>query len=419
MTDPQNASLSENLPDTDICIVGAGMVGSAVACGLANLGYRVTVIDQAAPPAYAPQSPPDIRVSALSYASECFLKDIGAWKHTQAMRSCPYRQLAVWEKLASPLSGAPLQSRLNKTQFDAQQVKLPYLGHIVENNVTQLALHQTMATKSSLQTVFGRRVKLLRVDNEYAVLTLDNGQCVRARLVVGADGAQSRVRELACIGLNSDQYEQQAMVITVSHASPQQEITWQAFTSTGPLAYLPLPAVDGQNYGSLVWYNLPENINKLMQLDDQSLMASIHKEFPSELPALQSIVSKGRFPLVKRHAQQYTTERVVLVGDAAHTINPLAGQGVNLGFKDAAALIAQLSLARASSEDPGKLSLLKKYEAMRRPANSQMMLLMDMFYHTFSNDIAPLKAVRNLGLHFANHAPWAKTKVLKYAIGLN
>jgi 2-octaprenyl-3-methyl-6-methoxy-1,4-benzoquinol hydroxylase len=156
-----------------------------------------------------------------------------------------------------------------------------------------------------------------------------------------------------------------------------------------------------------------------MALDDAALLREIRNHFPPELPRPTGIIAKGRFPLVKRHAHHYVRPRVALVGDAAHTINPLAGQGVNLGFQDAAALIDQLTQARRAGTDPGELSMLSQYEKLRRPANAQMMLLMDLFYHGFSNDVAPLKALRNLGLHFANQATWAKIRVLKYAMGLN
>ncbi|PID44576.1 MAG: hypothetical protein CSA52_02075 [Gammaproteobacteria bacterium] len=401
----------------DIGIVGAGMVGSALACGLARVGYRVVVFDRQLPPPFDPLSTPGIRVSALSLASEKMLADYGAWQYIESMRRCPYRRLAVWEKQPPDLPFLK-QGRRQGTLFDCKEINEPELGAIVENNVTWLALHQAMASLPTITLMCPAILEGLAFSPDKVTISIKEQPPVEVKLVTGADGALSKVREWADIGLTSNQYDQQAMVITVEYNGHQEDITWQEFTPTGPLAFLPLPDVAGRHYGSLVWYNTADNINRLMKLGEQQLIDEIGRNYPGTLPAVTHIVDKGCFPLIKRHAQTYHNKRAVLVGDAAHTINPLAGQGVNLGFQDVVALVQILSRKGVPLTDPGDKSSLENYESERRPLNSQMMLAMDLFYHAFSNTHAPLRLLRNLGLNLADKLPFAKQQVLQYATGI-
>lgn len=403
----------------DIAIVGAGMVGAAIACGLGPTGLRIAILDRTPPPAFDASHPPDIRVSALSYASEQILRNIGAWSHISAMRTCPYQRMGVTEKLDIPLSitGTPV----NQTLFDSTDIGYPYLGHIVENNITQLGLHQAMSQYSNIDILCPTDIQSINFRKPLpAVSYIQDERPVEltAKLIVGADGALSKVREWASIGMNSNQYEQQALVATVEYQGEQQDITWQAFTSTGPLAFLPLMDVDHKHYGSLVWYDHPDKIRQLMALDGPSFMEEVTKNFPPQLPPLINLLKKGSFSLVKRHAQDYIGHRVALAGDAAHTINPLAGQGVNLGFQDAATLIEVITEAHAQGKDFGLVENLQAYERSRKLENKKMMEIMDVFYHLFSNNHPPLKLLRNIGLGLANKLPFGKNKVIKYAMGL-
>lgn len=403
----------------DVLIIGAGMVGSAVACGLAKAGLSVGILDTQPPPEYQENSAPHIRVSAISFASEQLLRNIGAWDHIAETRMCPYRRLAVNELPARKGLSAKLPdiSSWARTEFCAEEIGKTHLGHIIENDLIQLGLHKAMACFENIALHCPAKVVEWNLQAEHKSVFLETGEQLTARLIVGADGAQSKVRVESGIGQYRDQYEQQAFVATVSYRGEQQDITWQAFTSHGPIAFLPLSDSGEVHYASLVWYDHPEQIAQLKQMSEQELLRFFQREYPDALPSLDSLIESGSFPLYKSHAKRYIEPGVVLAGDAAHTINPLAGQGVNLGFMDAAVLIETLAQAELNGKEIGALEVLKEYERKRRFENQTMMNLMDMFYYGFSNDLLPLRIVRNLGLGVANHLGVAKNKVMQFAIG--
>ena len=403
----------------DVVIVGAGMVGAALATGLGRSGFRVGLVDQGAAPSYDPGQSPDIRVSALSAGSERYLTELGAWPDILAMRATPYSRLAVWDEADHPLSSV-LPRKIAEVIFDARNLSASHLGHIVENRITQQALWNSASAQPSVTLFTGHAVTSLNNGPDQAAVTLDDGTELTGELVVGADGANSGIRNLAGIGVTRDQYEQQAMVISARYQGPVQDITWQGFYPSGPRAFLPLHAAgNGESWASLVWYDSPEALARLKSLDNSVLMAEIQNAFPPELPLLTHIDAKASFPIARQHAKTYANNRVVLVGDAAHTINPLAGQGVNLGFQDARCLQAVLREARRAGSDLANAGRLDEYEQQRRPANRRMMLAMDVFYHLFSNRIPPLHLLRNLGLGAAKAMPFARNRVAKYAMGID
>ncbi|MCW8868731.1 MAG: FAD-dependent monooxygenase, partial [Marinobacter sp.] len=338
----------------DIVVVGAGMVGAALATGLGQNGFRVALVDRAPPPDFDPESAPDIRVSALSAGSERYLQSLGAWDHILGMRSTPYRRLAVWDETRYPLQDL-VPRKLAEVQFDATELGAHHLGHIVENSVTQQALWQTAEACPQVSLFHGQGVASLAQSGDTATVTLDDDRELLASLVVGCDGAQSRIRDLAGIGVTRNQYDQQAMVISVRYQGPVEDITWQGFHPSGPRAFLPLhsagPEHPGESWGSLVWYDSPDELARLKALDDSTLMSEIQSSFPASLPLLTHIDIKASFPIARQHAKQYHSGRVVLAGDSAHTINPLAGQGVNLGFQDAQALQSALKEAKRAGDD--------------------------------------------------------------------
>ncbi|HET8802085.1 MAG TPA: FAD-dependent monooxygenase [Marinobacter sp.] len=406
----------------DVVIVGAGMVGAALASGLGQNRFRVAVVDRAPAPAFRPDASPDIRVSALSAGSERYLHSLGAWAPIQAMRATPYRRLAVWDETRHPLIRL-IPRKLTEVEFNAAHLNAPHLGHIVENTVTQQALWQVAEAEPSVTLYAGHDVVSLSQDHEGATVRLDNGSELSASLVVGADGAQSRVRDLAGIGISRDQYGQQAMVISVRYQGAVEDITWQGFHPSGPRAFLPLHSAGadhpGESWASLVWYDTPQELARLKALGHHELMAEIQRGFPSALPQLTHIEARASFPIARQHARHYVSGRVVLTGDAAHTINPLAGQGVNLGFQDARCLQGLLKEARRAGDDLANPTWLNQYEHLRRPANRRMMLAMDAFYHLFSNRIPPVHLLRNLGLGAARALPFARNQVARYAMGLD
>lgn len=382
----------------DIAIVGAGMVGAATACLLAAEGLNVRVIETRLPEHYAPDQPLDLRVSAISQASVALLDKAGAWSHLQQMRLCPYRRLETWE-----LDGFA-------TRFDSADLGLPQLGYIIENRLVQLALLRRMEDFPNIQTHTPAAVTSLRQSADQAVLTLDDGTELQARWVLACDGAESHTRRLAGIGVSRFEYRQHCMLINIDTDFEQEDITWQQFTPSGPRAFLPLPG----RHGSLVWYDSPARIRALAAMGNEALAAEVRRHFPARLGGFQ-VTGKGSFPLVRRHANHYHAGRVVLLGDAAHTINPLAGQGVNLGFKDVACWAELLGKAGTAWHD---ITLASRYERRRRPDNLLMQSGMDLFYGVFSNDIGPLRLTRNLALTLADKAGPLKEMALRYALGL-
>ncbi|MEX2474555.1 FAD-dependent monooxygenase [Marinobacter sp.] len=406
----------------DIVVAGGGMVGAAVATGLGQSGFRVALVDKAGAPTFDPATPPDIRVSALSAGSERYLQQLGAWSAILAMGTTVYRRLAVWDQATHPLSKL-IPRRLGEVVFDAASLSAPHLGHIVENRVTQQALWQCANEQPTVTTLSGNGVIALNNGPEQAIVTLEDGSELSCQLVIGADGAQSRLRELAGIGISRDQYAQQAMVISVRYRGPVEDITWQGFHPSGPRAFLPLHSAGdgypGESWASLVWYDSPTELARLKQLDKDALLREIQTQFPEDLPTLTHVEARASFPIARQHAHHYHHGRVVLIGDAAHTINPLAGQGVNLGFQDAACLQSMIREAQRAGSDLADAQWLARYEQQRRPANRRMMLAMDAFYHLFSNRIPPVHLLRNLGLGAARALPFARNQVARYAMGLD
>ncbi|BBB29751.1 FAD-dependent monooxygenase [Neptunomonas japonica] len=388
----------------DVVIVGGGMVGGTLACALGNTSLKVAVIENQLPASFESAQEHDLRVSALSIASENILKSIGSWQGILDRRSCPYRRMKVWE--ASEEHAATL--------FDSLNLQYDHLGHIVENRIIQLALIDQMKALDNIELIMPVKTKRIDYSPGSSIVELGDGRQLVARLIVAADGGESRVRQTVGIGVQKWDYEQQALVASVTTAYPQQDITWQQFTPTGPLAFLPL---SGQK-ASLVWYNTPAEVKRLAGCSDEQFMEELVNEFPDALGSIDSLLSRGSFPLRRQHAQQYVKEGVALVGDAAHMIHPLAGQGVNIGLLDAAALAEVLINAEAAGEEISSLAVLSVYEKHRRRHNFVMMQAMDLFYRVFSNDVLPLKLLRNVGLSVAGKAFPLKRKVMAFAMGL-
>ncbi|PCE69178.1 2-octaprenyl-3-methyl-6-methoxy-1,4-benzoquinol hydroxylase [Salinivibrio sp. YCSC6] len=382
----------------EIIIVGGGMVGAATALGLARQGRQVALIERQVPQSFSPSQPMDLRVSAISHASVALLSELGAWTDIEAMRVCPYRRLETWEAEDS------------RVCFSAEQLDLPQLGYMVENRLIQLGLWQQFSRYDNLHVFSPASITSMHQKGQQHYVELDNGDTLTAPWLIGADGANSRVRDYAKIGITSWDYRQHCMLINVETASPQQDITWQQFFPSGPRSFLPLC---GQQ-ASLVWYDSPQRIQQLCQLDAAQLKAEIVANFPAEVGEVTP-VNWGAFPLTRRHAQQYHRHGVVVIGDAAHTINPLAGQGVNLGFKDVAALLDACADAGEHWQDDATLAA---YEKARRTDNMMMQTGMDVFYAAFSNRITPLKLARNAVFKLAEHSGPVKKHVLKYALGL-
>lgn len=397
------------------------MVGSTIACGLAHSGLRIALLDRATPKPFVEGEVPHIRVSAINLASEQVLRNIGAWHNIERMRLCPYRALSAYEMPAKTgfASKLPDISSWARTEFTAEDLGRTHLGHIIENDVIQLALLERVEQCSSVDLICPADIDSISPCKDGArVIELSSGEKLHSPLIVGADGAASRVRELSGIGQYKDAYTQKALVATVRYDGSQEDATWQCFRPEGPLAFLPLASSGGNAYASLVWYDDSDKIDALGDLTMQQLQQEVVRHYPSMLPRITQIHQAASFPLNKSHALRYWTDGVVLAGDAAHTINPLAGQGVNLGIIDAAVLIdliAKAVIDGKSIADPG---LLNAYQSSRRKHNQFMMSAMDFFYYGFGSKALPLRIARNLGLGLAQRSGIAKKQVTQFATGL-
>lgn len=377
---------------TDLVINGGGMVGAALALALARQGMGVALIDKQ-PPHISDSLDP--RVSAISEGALRYLQGLGVelpQGHCQ-----PYRQLDVADGKAL-------------CQFRASDIGAEQLGVFIENSRLQQAIWQALPEAVSLIQAQARQ---FQHGEDGVSLTLDNGQVISARLAIGADGAQSWLRGQAGIGLTGWDYRQRCLLVAVKTQGQMPDITWQQFTPTGPRAWLPM--VDNQ--AVLAWYDDAATIKALEKLGPQELAQAAKGAYPAQLGDIE-VIRAGSFALTRRHAQRYGQNGVWLVGDAAHTINPLAGQGVNLGFRDVQALAPLLLDAYAKGQPWWSESVLAAYERARRPHNLLMQSMMDACYKGFSNSHPLLVGLRGLAISGVAKLAPARRQVLKYAAGL-
>jgi 2-octaprenylphenol hydroxylase len=393
----------------DIAVVGAGMVGAATAALLARAApeTQVVVLDADAPPHWSPDEEPGLRVSALSEASRRVLAACGAWEEIAAARISPYVSMRVWD--GEVPAGGP-----GAIRFDAADIAQPVLGHIVENELVRLALRHALLQLDNVRFLDGARLESLVLDGDRAELGVEDGRRLQARLVIGADGAASPSRALAGLEVRGHDYEQRAVVCNLRCQLHHGETAWQRFLPTGPIALLPL--ADGRV--SIVWSTTPEHAQRLLEMDEDSFRAAVAEASDGCLGEVVAAGPRAAFPLRMRHAPVYTRARYALVGDAAHTVHPLAGQGVNLGFLDAAALAEVVAAALAAGRDPGDPALLRRYERWRKPENLLSMRAFDGINRLFSNANPGLGAMRRAGLTLVDRLAPLKGVFMRRAMGL-
>lgn len=392
------------MQSVDVAIVGGGMVGLAVACGLQGSGLRVAVLEQAAPQPLSADAPPALRVSAVNAASEKLLSKLGVWQDIIAQRASCYHGMEVWDK-----------DSFGRISFDDQSMGFSHLGHIIENAVIHHALWQSAALRGRHSAGSGAAAAGCVGENE-AFLSLQDGTMLTARLVVGADGANSWLRNKADIPLTYWDYHHHALVATIRTEEPHEAVARQAFHGEGILAFLPL---SDPHLCSIVWSLSPEEAERMRQADDAAFNQALNIAFDNRLGLCAVESERQVFPLTGRYARQFAAHRLALVGDAAHTIHPLAGQGVNLGFMDAAELIDELKRLHAQGKDIGQHLYLRRYERSRKHSAALMLAGMQGFRDMFSGHNPAKKLLRDIGLKLADTLPGVKPQLIRQAMGLN
>ncbi|WP_187364660.1 FAD-dependent 2-octaprenylphenol hydroxylase [Aeromonas hydrophila] len=391
------------MQNVDVVIVGGGMVGLGLAAALKGSALKVAVVEGQLPESELDEAP-DNRVSALSLASQRILQQVGAWRGIEARRLQPYVQMEVWE-----------QDSFGRIAFDAASLRQPELGHIVENRVIQLALLEAILDGDNIQLLSPARASSLQSGEAGSLLLLEDGRALSAKLVVAADGAHSWVRRQADIPLTSWDYGHHALVATVRCAEPHEAVARQIFTPEGPLAFLPLWQPD---LCSIVWSVPAARAETLCQCDEEQFNRQLTTAFDGRLGLCKVAGGRSAIPLTARYARDFARERLVLVGDAAHTIHPLAGQGVNLGLLDAAALAEQILHNQAAGKDIGRLANLRGYERWRKSEAASMLAAMEGLKRLFAGSNPLKKLVRGAGLRAFDLLTPLKQSVIRAAMGL-
>ncbi|MGB2427111.1 MAG: FAD-dependent monooxygenase [Alteromonas sp.] len=385
----------------DITIVGGGMVGLALAAQLKSSGLSIAVVNNRP----ITRELPDVaesRVSAINVASQAMLERVGAWQQLQSERFCQYTGMQVWE-----------QDSFAKISFATDQTGQACLGTIVENQNIVNALYQVVSQQANIKLLENCHIERIHYTDDEAILTYNNGELLATRLLVGADGAESQVRKSKQMPLTFWAYDQQAIVATVNTEKAHDNIARQAFTPFGPLAFLPL---NDPHQCSIVWSQDTERASELMALDEQRFTQQLAVAIDMQLGPCQLANRRVSIPLTMRYAREWLNGSVVLVGDAAHTIHPLAGQGVNLGFQDTIVLAEMLN--NTSPDKLAERKVLRAYERSRKADAAKMIATMEGFKQLFAGRDPVKKLIRGIGMRAVNDLPMVKQRLIEQAMGL-
>ena len=394
---------------TQVVIVGAGVAGLTTAALLAqstvNDSLRITLIDAQPRPTRPTGADIALRVSAIATGSAQLLESIGAWSRVDDCRIKAYEAMRVWDETSSAESGDAL--RFDAAEFAAQQ-----LGFIVENDMLQAAILDVLQ-QSGVELLFDSPLASVAAHGTAQQLKLEDGRKFDADLVIGADGARSLVRECAGIETREWAYEQSAFVTHLTSEHAHRNTAWQRFLQTGPLGLLPLK--DGRI--SVVWSTTDEQAQWAMAASDKELGQQLSEASDHVLGELTVTGPRGAFPLQAQHARDYVKAGIALIGDAAHAVHPLAGQGANLGLQDAACLADVIIKALESGEHPGDRPVLRRYERARKGANATMLHFMTGLNRVFTTDSALLKELLTTGMRLFNHSGPIREHVVSVALG--
>jgi len=415
----------------DIVIVGAGIVGASLACLIAQSkgaqqdnaqSLRIALIEAGGDAQHFEGEQFDPRVVALTQASQNLLAKIGVWNEIVLARACAYRDMHVWDGEGTA-----------DIHFNCAEVRENHLGHIVENSVIVTALRKKIAEHAQITVIQPAKiVNLIRttrlqietvqietVQTEKVQIELDNGQLLTTELLMAADGAQSKVRELAAFETREWDYGHKAIITTVQTELSHQATAWQRFMRKGPLAFLPLSSINQKHFCSIVWSAETELADELMQLNDAEFCARLGLAFEHKLGKVIHAAERFAIPLRQRHAKTYIQPNIVLVGDAAHNIHPLAGQGVNLGLLDVRVLAQEIERALDRKIPLNDFSILRRYQRQRLAGNLMMMSAMEAFKRLFGSESLMLTLLRNSGMRQLNSLTELKKIIVKAAMGLN
>ena len=402
----------------DIVIVGAGMAGASLACALAGNGLRIALLDNRAPqmdPEPLKATEFDARVSAITPASQAILERMSVWPAIRAQRISPYTGMEVWE--ADGTAGI---------NFTAEEMHVPQLGHIIENRVILQALQQRVAALDDIDLLAPVQLEGFHYVSENErerslQIRIKDAETISARLLVAADGGRSQLRRLAGFGTREWDYAHQAVVTTVRTEKPHGQVARQRFSDEGVLAFLPLQTTaeaGADHYCSIVWSLRPERAEAVLALTDEAFARELEQAFESRLGRIEHCSPRFSFPLHQVHARDYVKDRVVLIGDAAHSIHPLAGQGANLGLLDAHVLATQIIAARRSGRCWYEGRVLRAYQRRRKGHNLAMMAAMEGFRRLYDDQPLPLRWLRNAGMRTVDRAPMIKQFIMQEAMAL-
>ncbi len=386
----------------DVAVVGAGMVGAALALDLARAGFDVAVVEPRAPAVWSGQDDVDLRVVALAPSSAQLFGRLDVWKSIVSARTCAYRRMRVWDALAP-----------GKIEFDAADHGESALGWIVENRLIQHVLWQALQNDARIALHCPARVTATEANAQRRTLLLEDGVSVSAQLVVAADGADSALRAMVGITTHDRDYAQRAIVAHVATQRAHESTAWQRFLPDATVAFLPL--ADGRS--SVVWSAANAAADRLLALDDAAFCAELGAAFDFRLGLITATTPRAAFPLRLKLADRYLAPRFALVGDAAHAVHPLAGQGVNMGLRDAAELAAALTAARDLKRDFAAESTLRRFERRRRSDNALSAHSFDAIQRVFGSDSTTLAALRSAGLGLVDRIGPLKQMFDRHAAG--
>ncbi len=392
-----------------VVIVGAGVAGLTAAALLAQSSVsrrlNITLLDAQPRPSRVKGKDVALRVSAIATGSSHLLQSIGAWSCIDAQRIASYDVMRVWDESSTADSGDALY-------FDAAEFAVPQLGFIVENELLQTAILDVLQ-RENVELLFESPIAALQAQDSGRQLTLEDGRSLQADLVIGADGARSLVRESAGIATQEWAYGQSAFVTHLCSEKAHCNTAWQRFLSNGPLGMLPL----GDGRISVVWSTTDEQAQWAMAATDEALGKALSEASDHVLGKLTVAGPRGAFPLQARHARDYVKAGVALIGDAAHAIHPLAGQGANLGLQDAACLADVIAQAIQNGEHPGDRPVLRRFERSRKGENAAMLHFMTGLNRLFATDSTLLKELRTAGMRLFNQSGPIREHVVSVALG--